>query len=397
MVRIAVRHLLNRRWQTVLIAVAVLAAVFVVYFWKLGSLTPGFSDSEIKARTASSSIGNLIANPINLPHKLPQYIFQATGHKGPTAMRMVSVVFALMAAMSFFIVIKWWFDRRMAILATAALVTTPLFIIAARSATPDILWACGLSVIIAAYLWVLTAETTKNASLLSFTAIIALCLYIPGLVWPLTVGMLFFSHIIWYRAKLQHRLLPYGLLLLIAALLSPLIYGIINHPTIARELLLLPNSFSSFSEIIQNIAWMFLGIFWRTHHNMPETLGHLPLLSVFSSVVIFFGIVYIISQYKRRRSYVLLVIISLTILIAGLQNNILVLLLCLPALFILFGGGLAYLFKEWFGIFPRNPFARALAVGLIVAALSVHVIYGIRYSLVAWPQAPETKQAYMLK
>ena len=84
-------------------------------------------------------------------------------------------------------------------------------------------------------------------------------------------------------------------------------------------------------------------------------------------------------------------------LLAGFNNNLVYISLGLPALGLIIVGGLHYLYREWSAIFPHNPFARVLATGLIIMLVGINFIFGLRYSLLAWPHSPETKSTYVLK
>jgi succinate dehydrogenase/fumarate reductase cytochrome b subunit len=59
--------------------------------------------------------------------------------------------------------------------------------------------------------------------------------------------------------------------------------------------------------------------------------------------------------------------------------------------------GLRYLFIEWRRVFPRNPMAKYFAIALMFGLILIHVFFGIRYSLLAWPSSADTRQTYMLK
>lgn len=59
--------------------------------------------------------------------------------------------------------------------------------------------------------------------------------------------------------------------------------------------------------------------------------------------------------------------------------------------------GLRYLYIEWRHVFPLNPFAHSMALGLISLVVAASLLYGARYSLTAWPHSAEAKSSYVLK
>ncbi|HXY18287.1 MAG TPA: hypothetical protein VEH48_02625, partial [Candidatus Nitrosopolaris sp.] len=99
----------------------------------------------------------------------------------------------------------------------------------------------------------------------------------------------------------------------------------------------------------------------------------------------------------RRTMLGILAIIVFSIIAAAINNNVLLLALGLPGLAVLVGGGLRYLYAEWRSVFPRNPIPLGFAWALIIAVVGLQMAYGLRYSLIAWPHAPATKQTYVLK
>jgi hypothetical protein len=69
----------------------------------------------------------------------------------------------------------------------------------------------------------------------------------------------------------------------------------------------------------------------------------------------------------------------------------------LPFIYLLAGAGMTLLLQQWFTVFPRNPLARNIGVGLIAVLLAFVGYYHMHRYFVAWPHTPETKQAYSLR
>ena len=85
------------------------------------------------------------------------------------------------------------------------------------------------------------------------------------------------------------------------------------------------------------------------------------------------------------------------IVAAALNRNLLLLIYVLPAVAVAVAAGLRYLYMEWKSIFPKNPIPKYLAVALITGLVGMHIAYGLRYSLLAWPNTAATKSTYVLK
>lgn len=394
---IGMRELVTRWGSEIVAALAIALGFFVLYAWRLATLPAHFSPDEVAAKTASASVSAIANNPVNLPHKILQLGLQSLGHHGPLAMRSVSVFFIICAVVSFYILIKWWFDRRLALLSTIAFAVSPSVIIAARNATTTSLLICALTAMMTSYLWLQAARKSELAALICFFTIAALSLYVPGMIWVIAIGAIFFSQRLLRQARSYHNLLPYILLLIFTVLSIPLIFVAISKPMVGREILLLPDHLWSITESLKSIAWTGLGFVWRTRNNLPTTLGYLPVFDIFAIITAVFGVFHLLKQYSRRRTYVIIGSIAIVIIAAGLRADFLLCSLVISMMYILVAAGLDYLLNEWFSVFPRNPIARWTAIFVLSFTLLVHVIYGVRYALIAWPTAPETKTIYMLK
>ena len=141
---------------------------------------------------------------------------------------------------------------------------------------------------------------------------------------------------------------------------------------------------------------MVTAIFIKTPYSQNLILGRLPLLNLIQITFLVFG-AYALWSAAKTKTLALAAGILLGILAAGLNNNLSLLALCIPALGIFITAGLRYLYIEWRGVFPRNPLAKNLALLLIGAVVVVNFIFGLRYSLIAWPHSMPTRSTYVLK
>lgn len=391
------RRNLSLHWQKGLVLLLIAAAILFVFTWKLGAQPAGMSPSEVKARESSRLISRIADNPLYAPHKIAQYTAHRLGHHGTVAMRIPSLIFALIALACFFITTRWWFGSTLAIFGTVLFASSPWFIIAARSATPDILLLAPLS-IFASFLWLEQTDKRHDLALLLLVVSTALCLYVPGVIWIVIVGVI----LCWPRLRDGIKNTSRFVLPLVAflgvVLLIPLVVSLVNNTSLIRPFLFLPTIWpGSIIELAESVIWAGLGLFWKVRINLPTTLGNIPVLNGLEIILAAVGIGWLLTQFRRRRTYLLLGALGVCLLAVGLLADYSKLLIALPIVYILVTAGLAYFYGEWFRVFPRNPFAKALALTTISIVIGLSAIYGLRYSLVAWPSAPETKQIYVLQ
>ncbi len=387
---------LYRWYRPVLGAFLIFTVCFYLFGWKLGSLPAGFSPEEKVAIAASSSIDNIVNNPVNAPHKVPQYAIQKTLGDSPLQMRAVSVFYGILAVFCFYLVIKWWFKYKVALVSTLLFATCPWLVINSRSATATIMLLSSLA-IITAYLWLQSSNKHHDSALIVMALAGSLSLYIPGVFWITLVGVIVAKRPLSKFYKQASSIVRYSLPLLVAMLVTPLVYASIINPDILKELLLVPEQLLNPLESIVAIIWAGLGIIWRTRDSMPTTLGNLPILNAFEVVLLIIGSFWMLTEVKRRRTYWIFGSILLTILVVGLGHKEQELLLILPAIYIIIAGGLHFMYKEWFRVFPRNPLAKWVGIGVISIAVGISLIYSVRYSLIAWPNSPETSSYYVIQ
>jgi hypothetical protein len=141
---------------------------------------------------------------------------------------------------------------------------------------------------------------------------------------------------------------------------------------------------------------MALAVFVKSPYHSTFILGRLSILSIVQTALLVFG-VYALWKAAKPKLLVLLAAAGFAVIAAGVYDQLSVLALGLPAAAVIICAGLRYLYIEWRSVFPRNPLARTLAYSLLWALVAVQVLFGIRYSVLAWPNTVATKHVYVLK
>lgn len=389
-----VQSLVGDFWRQILGYALALAVVIGVLWFQLGTLVPGFSLPELAARTDADSIRKLIENPLFLPHKLVQFIFIQTGQTDVFWMRTASVLFAVLILALFFDIIRSWYSQRVALMGTFLLLTSAWFLHFARLGTPQILFAFSIGL-----LWVgmkLRSHTAPRIrTILASIVIVAVSLYVPGLPWLIIPLLIWQRKLILKEFSKIPRVLAFCTGALIAIGMAPLVYGLIMHPGLIRDWLLIPHSIA-------------LGQWWSNAWHMPfwltlrgpqmpvYWLGRVPLLDSLSLVMFVLGI-FVLSYYRdldRVRAIVAIILFSC---ILGVFVGPVALTIALPLIFIVITAGIALLLQQWFTIFPRNPLARSVGLLMICFVIGLAGYYNLRSYFVAWPRAIETKQVFRVE
>ena len=390
------KALLKRLSRSYVVTLVFLLLSFVsFYVWRLATLTRGLSPAESAARANTFSIHRVLDNPINLPQKLLQLTAQKLGYHGAFSMRLSSVIIALLFLIAMFWLMRTWFGVTAGLAAALIFATTPLVVLLARSATSDVMLLAPAAVL-AAYVRLSRHETKPDRPWLLLVIVCSAALYVPGMIWLLGAGVFFTRKKMLAIAKAIQRKTLVVSGALAAVIILPMIWALVRNINLYHDLLLIPARWGQPVAIFKSIGWMALALVWRTPHFNPLIVGRLPILDGVLVCLVVFG-AYVMWTRARREMSVILAVLVFSIIVAGINNNLLLLALGLPGLAVLVGAGLRYLYAEWRGIFPKNPIPLSFAWILIVLVVSLQMAYGFRYTLVAWPNTTATKTLYVLK
>ncbi len=366
---------------------------FVLFIWQLGSLTKGLSPAEAAAANASASVGTIIDNPTYGPHKLLSYGFQKVFGHGPLQIRLSSAIISLLFLLCFYLLIKGWFGRMIGFFALLFIAATPWFIQLSRSGSPEIMLLSPV-VILAVYYWLIRSKS--RAAWICLLVVSSLTLYLPGGLLLVLLGLIFARQNL-TRALASFRTTQKLLwATAVLALLAPLIYASAKNPSILKPLLLIPATWPSPLVGLKTAVWDVLALFWRTPVHIDQIIGRLPVFNGAQAALAIFG-GFALFRLARSKLYLLLGLAAFGLLAAALNRNLLFLTYVMPAVAVAVAAGLRYLYMEWKSIFPKNPIPKYLAVVLITGLVGMHIAYGLRYSLLAWPNTSATKSTYVLK
>lgn len=383
-------------WQQILIAIGFLTGFGVIGGWRLGTAVPTFSPDESAYIAGAKSLQQIADNPSYAPHKLVVLLLHETYHVSPVTLRVISVVFGAMAVVFFYLILKSWFTRRMAILGSILFACSSWFLGFARNGIPDItiIWG-GILILLAG--WQLYGSQGKFLRTLAWIAALALCVYIPGMLWALLfyIGIAFSK-----RKKILPPFNPGQVIILGAILLviiSPLAYALFRTPKIILQLLLLPSQVPNFFDLINNIVSTALMISVRSPIEPLYNIASLPKLDYATTVLLLLGVYYFMQKFRLRRTWALLFSMLLGLLLGGMAGATgrSTTFLILPS-YIIATAGLTVLAQQWITVFPRNPIARFLGISALTVLMAVIALYHLDKYFLAWPNSDATKKAYQV-
>lgn len=372
----------------------ILSGVLLLY--KLGSLPGGMAAAELTTIKGTTLL-NMLRDPLHLPGQLLQYVVRFLPN-GPLSARLPSVVVALVSLACMTYILRRWYGARTATLGFLLFVCASSFLAVSRIATFDVFYLLSLPLLLTAHIALYNAyqdEKPKTIILYAWWAIMIFLLFIPGMAWFVLLNVVWQRKEILYAIK-QAR--PYhAVLALVIALIgvAPLAYGLYTQASTTYLLawLGLPSSMPSIMEIPRNVFITLLAPFVRAPLDPLLRAGQLPLLDIFTTLMVIAGGLFYASHLRARRT---LLLISLSLLSAGLLSTggSVSLVILVPLLYIIALAGIAYLLHTWMRVFPRNTLARRLGIGVMAAVIALSCVYSLRAYFVAWPYNSTTFKTF---
>jgi hypothetical protein len=370
-----------------------LAVIAGLLLHRLAGLTSGVSATELLAAHQPVGWHGIWHNPLNLPLKLIRLlIFALAPDHGQLLTRLPNVLFGGLSMISFGWLIWLWHGRRTALLTTALFASSAWVLHVSRLASFDVL-----------YLWAMTSLLTIQVLLHRYAGqkrVWYLCLitwglllYVPGLVWLVALQVwLQRKHITgaWQDAlNWTQRALSVGAAIIGLALL------LIDFSRSGHFInwLGLPSQWPAVTTLLKQFVGVFVHLFIRGPQYPELWLGRAPLLDVFSLIVCIVGIYFYASHWKSSRSRAIGLFFTMSVILVALGGAVSLSLL-VPLLYVAIAAGIAYLLRDWLQIFPINPLARGLGIGLISLAVIVSCLYNLRAYFVAWPYNTITRTTF---
>lgn len=384
----SLKSYLKNHFHFIILFVAIISCALFTAFFNLSSIPPGVSEVEKTFIHSSSNINLISTNPINAPIKLLFLALNQLGLDSIVTYRAISAILGLIFVLCFYLYIKEYQTRRVAILATILLFTSSWYLHNARLSLAYI--ALPLSVIII-LLGSRKLSKANNTALFSIILgiILGCTLYTPMIPFILILILIFGIGLKSEKVKFRHLALVIIAMLITAI---PLIYATVQNPDLLYSIFGIPKILLPI-EWIKRILAIPIFLFAKGPFNPVTNLGRLPILDIFSSVLLVFGVYAIYFKLKERHfRQIILVLIGSFVLIALNGENALPLIL--PIVYIILSYGVALILQQWFTVFPKNPLVKNVGIFIVVVSLSFVSFYHLKRYFIAWPNSPTTKVVF---
>lgn len=372
----------RRQLAVLLIGVLLLAALLLP---KLGSLTGGISSAEV-LQGGTPPLNSLLRQPFYLPLTLTRIVLFHISHGSVFWLRLANALWGGVAVIAFGGLIHLWFGGRIALFSTILFACSAWTLHVSRLATNDVLYLAALPLLLLTNT-LLHRYAKRGLVVWAVLFSWSMLLFLPGLVWLLAANLLLQAKILraiwrhydtwWQRSNGLLAVLPMALL------------GWALGHGYRKYWLGSPAHFDS-GMFPKHLGGVVVHLFIRGPEYPQLWLGRLPLLDLFTLVCCVLGMYFYARNLQSYRSRLLLALaVTGTLLVA--VGGAVSLSLLVPLLYIGAATGLAYFLRKWLQVFPRNPLARSLGVGMITLAVTASCFYNLRSYYVAWPHNIATR------
>jgi len=381
------------RWQSAILGSCFILFALALVCYKLGSLTGGLSPAELAARVQYSSFGAILSNPPNAPYKLLAWMLSFVPYNSPAMIRLPSALFGLSTLVPLAYIMRRWYGPRVMLLGLILFASSAWFLHVSRIALFDVEFLWATTTLVALHL-LLHARAEKLLVFLSWLLGMLVLLFVPGMIWFVLLNIILqYNDILdaWDETK--------GVWLKIFVILVPLLtlaaigYAMYRNTNLITTWLGLPPRPEQWLDMLKRFGNAFAYFVVRGPHNPVLWLGRLPILDAFMTAMLAAGILVYAKRIKASHTRLLALFFLLGAILTALSLNISFSVI-VPLVYIIATAGIAYLMHEWLHVFPRNPLARSLGIGLVGLLIVASSVYNVRSYFVAWPHNTETQATF---
>ncbi|MEI7522381.1 MAG: hypothetical protein WCJ86_02835 [Candidatus Saccharibacteria bacterium] len=378
-------------WKDTIYWLAGLTTFVAILGYHISTLLTGATPKEIATVTSVRSLKTLSLDPTFIVYKAAQQFMNLFSANTVHNTRLISTAFAVVTMLLFYYVLRHWQGTKIAILGTIMLVTSSWFLTYARMATPDITY---ILLIVMSFAYVIWAKNSMHESrtIIAGGLLTVALIYTPGLIWFIVLPA------IWQRKLISQLIFKssksaIAALTLTIILLLPLGYSIFSQPSIINTFLAFPTNLSALPmHFIQNIINIFRSLTFGYQKDATLGLINEPVIDIFTCAMFILGLFdcYTERGLDRTKMVIGFFVVSIVLVsLGGAVGNAIL----LPFIYLLASIGIGRMLGNWFIVFPRNPVARNIGLGLIIGIITLVGYYHITRYFVAWPNSPETISA----
>ncbi|HRC28190.1 MAG TPA: glycosyltransferase family 39 protein [Candidatus Saccharimonas sp.] len=360
------------RWRYIIGYVFLIASVSAIFYLVSFHVPGALRQGEIDAALQSGALSVEALEPrmvIDLPYHILQRATMTVFGVTILGIKLPSVILGVLTTIGIFLLVRTWFRRNVAVIATITAVTSSQFLFLLQDGTSHIAFSFIM-------IWLLFAATyvTRNKAFGTLWKVLTGVLMATAVYTPLGIYLViavltttfFHPHIRYTILRFSRPRLWIGIGLALVSL-TPLIYATTIDSKVLLTLLGLP---TGEVHLMKNLTEIVLNLFGFAAE--PTSYVMRPAYSLGLFLLIAVGVYKLITYKYTARSYITLMLGLVMAPLVLLNPERLYNLFPLACLMIALG--IATLITDWYRLFPRNPYARIAGL-LPLSAIVLGIVY----------------------
>lgn len=348
----------------------------------------GLTQNETSSALMSSKLTPETLTPenvIDLPYNVLQKASLVALGVSQISIKLPSLLLGLITALALVALLHRWFRPNVAVLTAIVVISTGQFLFIAQNGTSAILYLLWPSLMLLFATLIIQKAKWQATWYLLLVITIALSLYSPLSIY-IMIGLLV-AGIAHPKLRLALRNLPYGSIalpvLLGLAILLPLLTQVYQNPTIGLTLLGIPQQLPD--------LWHNATIFFRQYFDVISPSGGRVMTPFFGLGVLALIALGFIQMFRSRytiRSYTIitwLILLLPVIILHPIYSSVI-----FVPLMLVVAIGIDTLIREWYKLFPQNPYARFAGLIPLIILISTLTATGIERYLYGYYYDPRT-------
>lgn len=384
-----------RAWVSDNVFAVVWAIFFIIafYFLYLHNLLSVPATSLEKSTTALISNG-FSWESLFLPYNIVVWVFHSATNNDLLSARLASVMFATLGLIGFYLIIRKWYTKRLVIMTIAMLMSSSWLVFSARLAGPHAVYLI-LPLVVASLMHLVDNKHKSQFNFLIIAVLAVLCLYIPGTVWLVVPTLYILRNQLIKAFSNQKLLLKVASITVVIAGTFPLFLCLLSGSSLfsnITQIAGLPQHASMPLTYLVNMTDLIGRLFVYSHSlHQGLMIGHQPILDIATSTFVFIGLWQYIINFKLKRSKLVILGLLLAILLVSLGGAVSDTML-IPFIYIQAAEGIRWLLNKWLAVFPKNPIARGIGVGIMaILIITIAIFHIVKYQN-AWVKGALTQQ-----
>lgn len=378
------------RWRYILgygvIILSILGMLTVALFYIPG----GLSEAEMQSVVISSSLTLSLtefdpSSIINLPYHLLQRASITLFGLTPLGIKLPSFILGIASALGILLLLRKWFKQNIAVLTTILVITTGQFMFLAQNGTPAIVYIFWPVWLLVTALMVSRQTGWTTLWKIILFGLAALSLYTPLTIYillALVSSVILHPHLRYLVKQLSKPKLLFASVCALI-LLAPLIYVGILHPSIAFQLLGIPETWPNLVANCAQLAHQYFDFITPSSGTIMA-----PIYGLGSMILIGLGIFRLFTTKYTARSYITIAWVALLIPVLLINPNY-ISITFVPGI-LLMAMGVSKLLTLWYQLFPRNPYARFAGLLPLIILIGGMVFSGVDRFMYGYLYDPKT-------